>query len=65
MHKDDMDQDDWERYVINRAVHFQSHPIRQELVDLAIELAGEETWNGKAWDDDGEVDNYWLRDPEA
>jgi len=56
-----MDNDDWERYVINRAVHFQTTPIRQELVDLAIDLAVDETQTGEAWDEDGEVDDYWLK----
>ena len=61
-HIDDMTDEDWTTYVINRAVHFQSTPCHAKIVELALDLAQEEIDECKAWDDDDLIDNYWLEE---
>ena len=56
-----MTQEDWQTYIINRAIHFQtSEGWRQELTDLAIDIAVEESQNMNEED----IDDCWLRSTE-
>lgn len=61
MKSEDMTQEDWQTYIINRAIHFQtSEGWRQELTDLAIDIAVEESQNMNEED----IDDCWLRSTE-
>tara|TARA_R110002012_G_scaffold275136_1_gene461654 strand:+ start:360 stop:551 length:192 start_codon:yes stop_codon:yes gene_type:complete len=62
MHKDDMTDEDWHRYLINRAVHFQTAPCHKDIVELALDLAQAEIEEMSYDGEDEEIDDYWLRE---
>ena len=62
MHKDEMTEDDWHKYLINRAVHFQTAPCHADIVELALDLAQAEIEEHCCDGDDEEIDDYWLEE---